>query len=103
TRSRAPPALPSFPYTTLFRSDTPVIPSLSAAFVYSGGGPEELMKIHYDAAVVDRYIDLAPGYGWGYRVGFREAPYNYFTTYRNLDRKSTRLNSSHVAISYAVF
>jgi hypothetical protein len=65
-------------------TDTPVIPSLNAAFVYSGGGPEELMKIHYDAAVVDRYIDLAPGYDWGYRVGFREAPYNYFTTYRNL-------------------
>jgi hypothetical protein len=65
-------------------TDTPIIPSLNAAFVYSGGGPEELMKIHYDAAVVDRYIDLAPGYGWGYRVGFREAPYNYFTTYRNL-------------------
>ena len=65
-------------------TDTPVIPSLSAAFVYSGGGPEELMRIHYDAAVIDRYIDLAPGYGWGYRVGFREAPYNYFTTYRNL-------------------
>src|SRR5438034_9319757 len=42
-------------------TDTPVIPSLGAAFVYSGGGPEELMKIHYDAAVVDRYIDLAPG------------------------------------------
>jgi hypothetical protein len=65
-------------------TDTPIIPSLNAAFVYSGGGPEELMQIHYDAAVIDRYIDLAPGYGWGYRVGFREAPYNYFTTYRNL-------------------
>jgi hypothetical protein len=65
-------------------TDTPVIPSLNGAFVYSGGGPEELMRIHYDAAVIDRYIDLAPGYGWGYRVGFREAPYNYFTTYRNL-------------------
>ena len=65
-------------------TDTPIIPSLDAAFVYSGGGPEELMKVHYDAAVVYRYLDLAPGYGWGYRVGFREAPYNYFTTYRNL-------------------
>jgi hypothetical protein len=65
-------------------TDTPIIPSLGAAFVYSGGGPEELMKLHYDAAVVDRYIDLAPGYGWGYRVGFRDPPYNYFTTYRNL-------------------
>ena len=65
-------------------TDTPVIPSLNAAFVYSGGGPEELMRIHYDAAVVARYIDLAPGFGWGYRVGFREAPYNYFTTYQAL-------------------
>jgi hypothetical protein len=65
-------------------TDTPVIPSLDAAFVYSGGGPEELMRLHYDAAVAYRYVDLAPGYGWGYRVGFREAPYNYFTSYRAL-------------------
>jgi hypothetical protein len=65
-------------------TDTPIIPSLGAAFVYSGGGPEELMRVHYDAAVVNRYIDLAPSFGWGYRVGFRDAPYNYFTTYRNL-------------------
>ncbi|MDQ2911779.1 MAG: DUF3048 domain-containing protein [Chloroflexota bacterium] len=65
-------------------TDTPIIPSLGGAFVYSGGGPEELMRIHYDAFVTYRYIDLAPSYGWGYRVGFREAPYNYFTSYRNL-------------------
>ena len=65
-------------------TDTPIIPSLDAAFVYSGGGPEELMRIHYDAFVTYRYIDLAPSYGWGYRVGFRDAPYNYFTTYRAL-------------------
>ena len=65
-------------------TDTPIIPSLGGAFVYSGGGPEELMRIHYDAFVSYRYIDLAPSYGWGYRVGFRDAPYNYFTTYRNL-------------------
>ena len=65
-------------------TDTPIIPSLGGAFVYSGGGPEELMRIHYDAFVTYRYIDLAPSYGWGYRVGFRDAPYNYFTTYRAL-------------------
>ena len=65
-------------------TDTPVVPSLDAAFVYSGGGPEELMRLHYEAAVAHRYIDLSPGYGWGYRVGFREAPYNYFTTYAAL-------------------
>jgi hypothetical protein len=62
-------------------TDLPIAPSLGAAFVYSGGGPEELMTLHYDDAVAHRYIDLRPGYGWGYRVNFRPAPYNYFTTY----------------------
>src|SRR4029077_15576341 len=52
-------------------TDTPIVPSLDAAFAYSGGGPEELMRLHYEAAVARRYIDLSPGYGWGYRVGFR--------------------------------
>ncbi|TME26355.1 MAG: DUF3048 domain-containing protein [Chloroflexi bacterium] len=65
-------------------TDTPIVPSLDAAFVYSGGGPEELMRLHYEAAVARRYVDLSPGYGWGYRVGFRDAPYNYFTSYAAL-------------------
>lgn len=63
-------------------TDLPIVPSLGAAIVYSGGGPEELMALHYDDAVAHRYIDLRPGYGWGYRVEFRPAPYNYFTSYR---------------------
>lgn len=62
-------------------TDRHVLPSLDAALVYSGGGPEELMAINYDAAVAKRYVDVSPGYGWGYRVGFRPAPYNYFTSY----------------------
>ena len=65
-------------------TDTPIVPSFSGAFIYSGGGPEELMRLHYDDAVAHRYVDLSPGYGWGYRVGFREAPYNYFTSYAAL-------------------
>ncbi len=65
-------------------TDLPVVPSLGAALVYSGGGPEELMALHYDDAVAHRYIDLRPNYGWGYRVAFRPAPYNYFTTYESL-------------------
>ncbi|MGH2490639.1 MAG: DUF3048 domain-containing protein, partial [Candidatus Limnocylindria bacterium] len=65
-------------------TDLPIVPSLGGALVYTGGGPEELMAIHYDDAVAHRYIDLRPGYGWGYRVPFRLAPYNYFTTYRAL-------------------
>src|SRR2546425_219682 len=65
-------------------TDTPIVPSFSGAFVYSGGGPAELMRLHYDDAVAHRYVDLSPGYGWGYRVGFREAPHNYFTSYAAL-------------------
>jgi hypothetical protein len=65
-------------------TDRPVIPSLGAIFVYSGGGPEELMALNYDAAVAKRYIDLGPSYGWGYRSDSRPAPYNYFTSYRNV-------------------
>src|SRR6185436_3655379 len=65
-------------------TDRPILPSLGAAFVYSGGGPEELMAIHYDDAVAHRYVDVAPSFGWGYRVPFRPAPYNYFTTYAAL-------------------
>jgi hypothetical protein len=65
-------------------TDLPIVPSLDGALVYSGGGPEELMTLHYDEAVAHRYIDLRPGYGWGYRVPFRPAPYNYFTTYEAL-------------------
>jgi len=61
-------------------TDLPIVPSLDGALVYSGGGPEELMTLHYDDDVVHRYIDLRPNYGWGYRVNFRPAPYNYFTT-----------------------
>src|SRR6266508_1647321 len=70
-------------------TDLPVVPSLGAALVYTGGGPEELMALHYDEAVAHRYIDLRPGFGWGYRVGFRPAPYNYFTTYRALQDAMT--------------
>lgn len=65
-------------------TDRPILPSLGAAFVYSGGGPEELMAIHYDDAVGHRYVDVSPNFGWGYRVEFRHAPYNYFTTYAAL-------------------
>ncbi len=54
---------------------------VDAVLVYTGGGPEELMAVNYDANIAHRYVDLSPNYGWGYRVPFRPAPYNYFTSY----------------------
>src|SRR5699024_12171430 len=41
-----------------------------------------------------------------YNDGFLENTFflkHFVTTYKQIDRKSTRLNSSHVSISYAVF
>src|SRR3712207_6988486 len=70
---RRPPRSTLFPYTTLFRSS-------EALVVQSRGVGEQLM---------DR--DLRPLL-WH----FREVS-------SDLDRKSTRLNSSHANISYAVF
>ncbi len=67
-------------------TDRHVLPSLDAALVYSGGGPEELMAVNYDASVGRRYVDLTPNYGWGYRVGFRTGPYNFFTTYAAVEK-----------------
>src|SRR5258705_4825385 len=73
---RRPPRSTLFPYTTLFRS-------LKAA---SGASDTEVLS-----ALVTRFVDdLAEKSGKKVVVAFR-------------DRKSTRLNSSHLGISYAVF
>src|SRR2546430_10826301 len=71
---RRPPRSTLFPYTTLFRSCWP-IGAMTAAALASG----EVFK-----AVV---LSMVPG------DQFQQPP----------DRKSTRLNSSHSQISYAVF
>src|SRR2546426_6101766 len=78
---RRPPRSTLFPYTTLFRSGVP----------RSGapGGARDQEPAHVDA---DRG-GSARSVGWtGGRTGHGGG-----------DRKSTRLNSSHLVISYAVF
>src|SRR2546427_7094251 len=75
---RRPPRSTLFPYTTLFRSVGPVVQ-----------GHEQVVAPHPrqpgNGAVADAAIP--------HRLGDEHAP----------DRKSTRLNSSHSQISYAVF
>src|SRR5437660_9810138 len=73
---RRPPRSTLFPYTTLFRSIRAMIYLLPPR-----QGQCEIFA--FDVTVQESTGDL----------GKRE----------DLDRKSTRLNSSHVAISYAVF
>src|SRR5256885_9654779 len=83
---RRPPRSTLFPYTTLFRS--------SWAFVHPSGSQQEIL-------VADQRIGLR-----GANIAaprFRHEPRRFFLPNRRLDRKSTRLNSSHLVISYAVF
>src|SRR2546427_2834257 len=81
---RRPPRSTLFPYTTLFRSQEEV-----RVLVVGGGGREHALcwALHRDAAASSSDLNLFA------------APGNPGTA----DRKSTRLNSSHSQISYAVF
>src|SRR3712207_7432313 len=85
---RRPPRSTLFPYTTLFRSDRGEGPAL---VVLADGGAQ--VEVGDDVAVEDDRR-LADEVG-GELVGAGRA--------QRLDRKSTRLNSSHANISYAVF
>src|SRR3712207_7870998 len=78
---RRPPRSTLFPYTTLFRS---VVRQDHA----TGG---QLRHVHQVSPVLDRLP----------RRVLRDQPGGVAP--RQLDRKSTRLNSSHANISYAVF
>src|SRR3989442_4886624 len=76
---RRPPRSTLFPYTTLFRSmDVPPDASLAANNRAS--------------------LDVVKAV-----TAFPEAKFMWSLTASRGDRKSTRLNSSHVRISYAVF
>src|SRR5690242_21419244 len=77
---RRPPRSTLFPYTTLFRS------------VAAG----ELDELVHEAAVVGVLLGLVAVVLVAGDGLHRGEP-------RGLDRKSTRLNSSHMSISYAVF
>src|SRR5690625_5814320 len=78
------PTSPLFPYTTLFRSLRRHCGLLSAAGA-GGHCPDPLSAVH------------------SWRAVHGAAPASVPSPALQEDRKSTRLNSSHVAISYAVF
>src|SRR3712207_7477091 len=88
---RRPPRSTLFPYTTLFRSlvqqalDDLGYLSEDADGVYGGATSEAVLRYKED-----RDIRRSPDQAVDNIVG-------------KLDRKSTRLNSSHANISYAVF
>src|SRR5258708_15334023 len=80
---RRPPRSTLFPYTTLFRSRDAAEPAIPA-----------LIEGLTDPALVQLRDGTLLAYGQGYLAA---------DAAQGLDRKSTRLNSSHQIISYAVF
>src|SRR5207253_11375087 len=91
-RTRPPPSPPLFPYTTLFRSKPFAFAELLArlrSLLRRGQSDRDTML-----RAGDLELDL---------VERKAARSGTVLPLRSRDRKSTRLNSSHVAISYAVF
>src|SRR3712207_7738305 len=82
---RRPPRSTLFPYTTLFRS--PVMPGLTEP-------APDLIRGHPRTT-------RTPGAGLRVKPAMTTDPAH--RSLSDLDRKSTRLNSSHANISYAVF
>src|SRR5687768_17918030 len=85
---RRPPRSPLFPYTTLFRSNA-AYPAIAEAADFV------MLWWHRAAQAVASGRTLAAGL---ITTNSIVQPQN-----RGVDRKSTRLNSSHGYISYAVF
>src|SRR2546426_5590844 len=85
---RRPPRSTLFPYTTLFRSER-----VSAIQI----GPARLD--HGDAGILEAGNGAAEEIGAGKEIRVEDG--DEFAL--RGDRKSTRLNSSHLVISYAVF
>src|SRR5206468_12930566 len=85
---RRPPRSTLFPYTTLFRSRDDHRASVNGA-------------VSQSLVALDRVLEAQPLDLDLERTGPRER--DHLMQLRQRDRKSTRLNSSHDQISYAVF
>src|SRR2546430_13281766 len=91
---RRPPRSTLFPYTTLFRSNVTV--------------NEEFMRfknhVHHALNIQRRFLIIHESYADDFEIMMTDDCELFTVFYSHLlDRKSTRLNSSHSQISYAVF
>src|SRR5438477_3376474 len=84
---RRPPRSTLFPYTTLFRSYGAYVSKNFAPGAGGGTSWFQLLNDHHNGRLEFRVTEDNPT----------------LVSSKILDRKSTRLNSSHMSISYAVF
>src|SRR3989442_11616435 len=91
---RRPPRSTLFPYTTLFRSDLMVIENMFAPNDFTNVKRQDIESIEPSK------VSMMPEGLMNSLDGSIDSMSCHFTL---VDRKSTRLNSSHVRISYAVF
>src|SRR5262245_64897029 len=97
--TRPPPRSTLFPYTTLFRSADVEIPQGGAdgMLVTEGGrfGGYGLYILKGKPVFLYNFVDMQR-FRWDAKDALAPGKHT-------IDRKSTRLNSSHLGISYAVF
>src|SRR2546430_11378838 len=92
---RRPPRSTLFPYTTLFRSIRECLDSVAWADEIIVVDAESQDKTAAIARELTDHVIVRPWPGFAAQKNFGLG--------RTTDRKSTRLNSSHSQISYAVF
>src|SRR5690242_21421033 len=88
-----PPIFTLFPYTTLFRSLLPIVGHYLLLLLGLGPLAVVFRHLNFNRRVAGLYRE---------RVGVHGLS-SHAASAVTADRKSTRLNSSHMSISYAVF
>src|SRR3712207_7863397 len=91
---RRPPRSTLFPYTTLFRSR---VNELEVTFLADPQGVDVVLEVDRRGGLLSEGRDV------GGRLRLAHSDTDVRAVAAHLDRKSTRLNSSHANISYAVF
>src|SRR5205807_9055991 len=103
THTPRPPPPHLFPYTTLFRSPADPadrrIAQVAADDIAAEGQRQPRPLLPPDAEIYDQMQTLV----MERQLTFVDDKARFKLACRHRDRKSTRLNSSHLVISYAVF
>src|SRR5690348_17710104 len=87
-----PPRSTLFPYTTLFRSWTIRMAENGGTGIYNATGPAKELGVGGMLDGIKSALNSNATFTWANAEFLKQQ-----------DRKSTRLNSSHPSISYAVF